>query len=104
MLLNPLNATRGMFRPVRFVRPSLARIPHMRPLPGRFYSAELDPKTYHQLSDDALENMLVSYEDLAEFVPEIDIELAVCIYKVGLFVCVEVLTVVARSFDFDSAA
>lgn len=48
------------------------------PMGRRFYSAELDPKTYHQLSDEALEDMLVSYEDLAEFVPEIDVELAVC--------------------------
>lgn len=82
MLLNRLNATRGVFRPMRFVRPGMARGPQMRPMPlgPRFYSAELDPKTYHLLSDEALENMLVSYEDLAEFVPEIDVELAVCIY------------------------
>lgn len=84
MLLNRLSATRGTFRPMRFARPNLARVIQARPLPGRFYSAELDPKTYHQLSDDALENMLVSYEDLAESVPEIDVELAVCIYMIFL--------------------
>ncbi|CAN6643840.1 frataxin homolog, mitochondrial [Trichomonascus vanleenenianus] len=43
----------------------------------RFNStAALSAGEFHELSDEALEHLLVEYEDLTELVPEIDVELA----------------------------
>lgn len=46
----------------------------------RFYSeGALDMSDYHQISDETLETMFDSYEELAETIPEIDIELSVSV-------------------------
>jgi hypothetical protein len=46
---------------------------------ARYYSEELSMAKFHQLSDEALEHLLDEYESLTEDIPEIDVELAVCI-------------------------